>query len=327
MSVAAASGSRLDLWDDRAEERRFRVIAAAVIVLTLLFAFVVPLIDIPAPAVRFMEEVSPRFAQLLQDREPPAPPPVVPERAQEAVPESVPEAMPEPPLPAEPLPAPEPLPQEPLPAAPATPESTPIPAARERAARSGLLALSQEIAQIRSENPLRTLEDQELRAADAERPPQPDAQAVIASRAGAASGGLGDSLPTQGDATLLAEHELTQVEAPVVVRDAVGVAEGTAPALPARSSDDIQRVFDENRAALNTLYRRALRNDPTLRGTVVLRLVILPSGVVADCEIVSSELRDADLERRLVARVRQFDFGARDVAVTTTTYPIDFFPG
>lgn len=317
MSVAAASGARLDLWDDRADERRFRVIATAVIVLILLFAFIVPLIDIPAPAVRFMEEVSPRFAQLLQDRQPPPPP--VPEIPQEA------------PLPAEPLPAaptpPEPVPQEPLPATPATPEPTPVPAARERAARSGLLALSQEIAQIRNENPLRSLEDQELRAADAERPPQPDVQAVISSRAGAVSGGLGDSRPTQGDATRLAEHELTRVEAPVVVRDAVGVAEGTGPALPARSSDDIQRVFDENRAALNTLYRRALRNDPTLRGTVVLRLVILPSGVVADCEIVSSELRDADLERRLVARVRQFDFGARDVAVTTTTYPIDFFPG
>lgn len=318
MSVAAAAGSRLELWDDRADERRFRLIVAAVTVLTLLFAFLVPLIDIPAPAVRFMEEVSPRFAQLLQDRQPLAPPPPVPEAAQEAVPEPVP--------PAEPLPA-EPVPQEPLPAVPATPEPTPVPAARERASRSGLLALSQEIAQIRSENPLRSLEDQELRAADAERPPSPDVQAVISSRAGAASGGLGDSRPTQGDATRLAEHELTRVEAPVVVRDTAGVAEGTGPALPPRSSNDIQRVFDENRAALNTLYRRALRNDPTLRGTVVLRLVILPSGMVADCEIVSSELRDAELERRLVARVRQFDFGARDVAVTTTTYPIDFFPG
>ena len=228
------------------------------------------------------------------------------------------EVVPEQALPPEPV-----SPPEPLPAAP-TPPEPPVPAARERAARSGLLALSQEIAQLRSDSPLRSLENQELRAAQPVAEPQ-DVQAVISSRAGAASGGV-SSAPAQGEATRLAEHEVTRVDAPLVVRD-TDLAEGAAPVLPARFSEEIQRVFDENRAALNTLYRRALRNDPSLRGTVVLRLTILPSGQVADCEIVSSELGDAELERRLVARVRQFDFGAREVAVTTTTYPIDFFPG
>ena len=59
---------------------------------------------------------------------------------------------------------------------------------------------------------------------------------------------------------------------------------------------------------------------------MVLEVTIAPSGEVTDCKVVSSELNDADLERKLVARVRMFRFEARDVATMTTTKPIEFFP-
>jgi hypothetical protein len=42
--------------------------------------------------------------------------------------------------------------------------------------------------------------------------------------------------------------------------------------------------------------------------------------------VISSELGDPDLERKLVARVKMFRFEDRDVAVMTTTKPIEFFP-
>ena len=42
--------------------------------------------------------------------------------------------------------------------------------------------------------------------------------------------------------------------------------------------------------------------------------------------VVSSELGDAELERKLVARVKMFRFEAKDVAPMTTTKPIEFFP-
>jgi TonB family protein len=58
----------------------------------------------------------------------------------------------------------------------------------------------------------------------------------------------------------------------------------------------------------------------------VLRLTIESSGVVSSCEIVSSELNNAELERKLVQRVRMFKFEAKQVAPVTTTKPIDFFP-
>jgi hypothetical protein len=42
--------------------------------------------------------------------------------------------------------------------------------------------------------------------------------------------------------------------------------------------------------------------------------------------VISSELGDPELERKLVARVKMFRFEDRDVAVMTTTKPIEFFP-
>ena len=59
---------------------------------------------------------------------------------------------------------------------------------------------------------------------------------------------------------------------------------------------------------------------------MVVQLTIAPSGEVTDCRIVSTELGDSELERKLVARIRMFRFDARDVEAMTTTKPIEFFP-
>ena len=42
--------------------------------------------------------------------------------------------------------------------------------------------------------------------------------------------------------------------------------------------------------------------------------------------MVSSELKDQDLERKIVARVKLFKFEARDVQSGTFTKEIEFFP-
>jgi TonB family protein len=59
---------------------------------------------------------------------------------------------------------------------------------------------------------------------------------------------------------------------------------------------------------------------------VVLELKIAPSGEVLDCRVISSELKETELERKLVARIKQFDFGAKDVDQMIVTYPVDFLP-
>ena len=59
---------------------------------------------------------------------------------------------------------------------------------------------------------------------------------------------------------------------------------------------------------------------------MVVQLTIAPSGEVTDCRIISTELNDAELERKLAARIRMFRFEARDVEAMTTTKPIESFP-
>ena len=96
--------------------------------------------------------------------------------------------------------------------------------------------------------------------------------------------------------------------------------------LAARSREEIEMVFDQNKGAIYALYSRALRKNPALRSKLVLRLTIAPNGTVTMCEVVSSELNDEELERKLVQRVKLFRFEAKDVEPITTTKPIDFFP-
>lgn len=93
-----------------------------------------------------------------------------------------------------------------------------------------------------------------------------------------------------------------------------------------RSIEEIRLVFERHKGAIYAIYNRALRDEPTLQGKVVLKLVIAPSGQVTDLRVVSSELQDSELERKLLARIRQFDFGAKDVATLEINWPVDFLP-
>ena len=93
-----------------------------------------------------------------------------------------------------------------------------------------------------------------------------------------------------------------------------------------RSIEDVKLVFDRNKGSIYSIYNRALREEPGLQGKVVLKLTIAPSGGVVECRIVSSELATPELEAKLLARIRQFDFGAKDVDQMIVTWPVDFLP-
>jgi len=92
-----------------------------------------------------------------------------------------------------------------------------------------------------------------------------------------------------------------------------------------RSIEDVKLVFERNKGSIYAIYNRMLREEPSLQGKVVLKLTIAPSGA-ADCQIVSSELKTPELESKLLARVRTFDFGAKDVEVLIINWPVDFLP-
>ena len=109
-------------------------------------------------------------------------------------------------------------------------------------------------------------------------------------------------------------------------RDHAEAKRSGASGKAARSREEIEMVFDRNKSAIYALYNRALRDNPQLQGKVVVQLTIAPTGEVTDCKLLSSELKDQELERKLVARIKMFRFDDRDVEIITTTKPIDFFP-
>jgi len=96
---------------------------------------------------------------------------------------------------------------------------------------------------------------------------------------------------------------------------------------PSRTDEEIQIVFDRYKASFYRLYNRELRNDPTLRGQMVLRLTIEPDGSVSMCVLQSSDMNAPDLAAEVVARVKTINFGAKEgVQAVTIVYPIDFLP-
>ncbi|NNF66618.1 MAG: AgmX/PglI C-terminal domain-containing protein [Gammaproteobacteria bacterium] len=197
--------------------------------------------------------------------------------------------------------------------------------AREKASKAGVMAFADQLADLRQASPDDSLRSRTRVAATGNGAAQ---RALITTANSTTSAGIDTSAMSRATGGGgLADRQTTRVstQAPAPARRASKPSASDSLA-GARSREEIERVFDKNKAAIYALYRRALRSNPTLQGKVVLTLTIAPSGAVSDVQIVSSELAAPELESRLLRRIAMFDFGARDVAVTTTTKPIDFFP-
>lgn len=291
------------------EQRRFLRTVLGVFLFCLLFAVVMPFLPVPQVDRETSERVPPRLAKLVLERKQEVKPPA-PAKALEPVkkaPKLEKKKM-------EKLTKPEPPKQD-------------VATARKKAERAGLLAFKDELAALRDEPVLQGLRnDKQLQrgagqeAAKAER-------SVVVANATRASGGINTSnLSRDTGGVGLAGRANTKVESPVQGTEQARVHRGGGTRKASRSIEEIQLVFDRNKAAIYSIYNRALRKDPTLQGKVVLKITIEPSGKVVACEIVSSELGDPALERKLIARILLFDFGSKDVEKLVVTYPIDFLP-
>lgn len=330
MSMPWAPVSELPWSKERGERTRFLIILSLVALLFVPPALLIPLIDLPEPDRNEVEKVPPALAHLLEQPRPePKAKPVEPEPvAEPPKPEPKPEPEPEPAPKAE-TPKPEPVqtpPPKPVAAerAPAPPEQT-VQQARETASRSGLLAMKDRLAALQAPEtePAPVLRANAGKTTPAETADKPEPSRVLAGSKGVEQ----TEAPTTEVA--VAGHEVKAVQAePEPVQKAVAKAEPKADKGPGqRAMSNIRKVFDSQKTALYSLYRRELRQDPTLQGKVLLELVIQPDGSVSSCEVVSSELDNPTLESRIALRVRMFNFGADDVEPRTVRFPVDFLPG
>jgi periplasmic protein TonB len=208
MAAVAASNPyfrRYDLPGGRnsAQEQRFRRLTLKSVVAVTVLALIVPWLPVPERAVDTVEEIPPRLARFVLEREPipPPPPPVLREEPRPVEPEVVPPRPPEQRRPEPPQPQPQPQPSR-------------TEVARERAAASGVLPMAQELAALRDSAALSSVLAAETTAGAAEA--RRAERAMITSRAGQSSGGIttGDlSRGTGGEG--LVGRTATSVDSPV----------------------------------------------------------------------------------------------------------------
>lgn len=304
MNAAYYHSPELPWTLSEAEEERYRKILKRALLLFLLLSLILPFLPVPQISREQVEELPPRLAKLLLERQQQPPP----------------EAT---------IPAPQPAAKKPEQAKkekPKQPEKT-VEAARAKAQRSGLLAFKEDLADLRA-NSTNKLEKTQLSNNKPSGPTTDRAstRALVTSSAAGGSGGINTAkLSRDTGGSGLGGRATTQVTSSLEDGGGGGVRRGGS-GIAGRSLEEIKLVFDRNKGSIYTIYNRLLRNDPGLQGKVVLKLTIAPSGAVLDCIIVSSELRSPELERKLVARIKQFDFGAKKVDTMVVTYPIDFLP-
>ena len=334
------------------DEVRFKKIRQRVLIVCVLLCLLFLLWPRPEEDRSKPAELPPRLAKLILEREP-APPPkpiVKPEppvtKADAAKAEN---PKPEPAAKTPPVPeARQPQPNK--------PPGEAIEKARRRAAGVGLLAMSNELNAMRGA-PIAVQLKQDIKLGPGvgtgtgvgvgagTQPGLPD-RALITSNATKGSGGINTASYSRDTGGGGLAGRATTLVAGVAgggggggpgggggKGDGFGTGGGVGGKLQrsgtgkaSRSIEEIKLVFERNKGAIYAIYNRALRDEPALQGKVVLELKISPTGEVIDLKIISTELKAAELERKLLARIRQFDFGAKDVEMMVVTWPVDFLP-
>lgn len=323
MSLAYRHSPVLPWNTQDADERRFHLITLWVLLISLLFGSVIPMIDLPEQQRFKRQTLPPRLARLILEQRklpPPKPKPKIVEQ-EKPKPEKKPAQEPK---------KPEPVKKPPERVAKKPPPPT-AEQARKKAAGSGLLAFSDQLADLREESAMPAVGGihQLSQKGEQARAPQ---RSIITSGATRGSGGINTAALSRGTGgTGLDGRSTTRVQSRAAEArrqanaDSGGKGKGKNYKA-GRSKEEIRTVFDQNKGAVQALYNRALRSDPTLLGKVVLELTISPAGRVTGCRVVSSELNDENLERKLVSRVKLFKFAAKDVDEAVVLYSIDFLP-
>jgi len=306
MSTLAPYYRLYDLpWSPTEEvEARFRRVVRNAFIAFAILAVLITFIPVPEKTFVKAPAIPDRIVKLVVKAPPPPPPP--PPKIEEKKPE----------------------PEKIKPVEQPKPEPKPQPTAREKAEKSMAKVVDQ-LAALRDNSMLdKAAQTKNLTGKVGEQ--TRSERSLLTSKVGGSSGGINTAQLSRGyggGSGSLTGHTTTQVSSAVLTNQAADkVQRGNGSGKATRSEEEIALVFDRNKGAIYALYTRALRDKPDLQGKVVLELTIAADGSVEKCSIVSSELNDPELERKLVSRVKLFRFEGRDVGTITVTKPIDFFP-
>ncbi len=281
-------------WSNKGEdEKRFRKYLLLAFLYSILFILVIPYIELPVPDKEEEVKIPERIAKFIKKKQLKPKPKKQTQLAEKKKPSQEEKVK-----------------------------------ARKKAAKTGLLAFKNNFADLMDD-----VDDAKLgsnaKLSDQGTQAKSTSRSLVLSQARSGSGGINSSALSRDVG--IAGGKIGSVKFSRV-SSAIGTAAAGDRQLssgpgPSRSDEEIQIVFDRYKAALYRIYNRELRKNPTLQGKIVLRITILPNGKVSKAKVESTDLDSATLSKKIVERVKRFNFGAKkDVPTITILYPIDFLP-
>lgn len=94
-----------------------------------------------------------------------------------------------------------------------------------------------------------------------------------------------------------------------------------------RSQASVKEVVNSHRGGLDFIYKKALRDNPILKGTIVIELTIAANGDVIDGHVASSTMKDPGFENQVLKRILTWKFPPYpDSGNTVVSFPIEFSP-
>jgi TonB family protein len=293
-------------WVESQNDRRFKRILLICVAIFTVVGLIVPYLPTSEPVQKDLKSVSPRLAQLILEKKKLPPP----------VPKAVPKKLKEKPVVKKKL-------KKPVKRKLTPKQKT----AQKVAASSGLVALSDELNDLRDTFDLSEFSDQPLSKAGKSQKQDFSNQSVISSKALKSSGGINTGRLSQstGGGTL-ASRSTTKVSSKIAANTPKKSLKRSKSGKLVRAEYEIEQVFQKNKGAIYSIYNRALRKDPSLQGKVVIELTIAANGRVTAVKILSSDLNSPKLEKKIKARVKLFKFKPGNTEPVTVKYPIDFLP-
>lgn len=292
-------------WNgDEEDQKQFRKILFIVLFFSILLGILIPMWNIPVPDRIEVVKVPERLAQLIVPKKEPPPPPKVQKKEEKK-------------------------PEKEKPKKDKKPQPEKAKKARKKAERAGLMAFKDDFADLIDNTPVAKL-GAKAKISGKGSKAKKTTRSLVTSNVGTTSSGINTAALSRnvgGSGGDISNVEFSRVESSIGT-DFAGeerpLSDGPGPS---RTDEEIQIVFDKYKAALYRIYNRELRKNPTLQGKMVLRLTIEPSGKVSACLVDSSDMEAPTLDKNIAARVKKFNFGAKDgVPTITILYPIDFLP-
>ena len=314
------SDSVLPWQTEVVEDRRFKRFLRHAVGLFLVVAVLLPFFTVPDNAVKPVAKAKEQYTRLIIAERVIAPPII-----EKPKPLPVPIVKPVPTKKVQPKPVVEP--KEIVKPKVKTQPVDLMKQARDKAATLGLLAFADDLSAMRESVDVSQVKRSNLTRGSSQA--EVTERKLLASKAQSKVGGINNAALSQDTGGVaLSARETTLINAPsgTYMANSGQAAASDYLDVSGRSAESIRRIMDANKGGIFAIYNRALRNDPSLSGKVLFRMVVEASGAISHIELLSSELVDHALVSKMLSRIKLINFGADAVEQTDVNYSFDFLP-